>query len=146
MSKKILKLTFDRDYDFSLAGIVSGSRDYKVCFELNRALGLNFTRQNDVSLETNMPGSNTTHAYFRFSGHIAEDYHLISNRDKANTGFYIPEMREIDYFLLVSGANNSFEIDNLVSKIRTIEIISGVYAIDPLQLKSVEAFLLFIEG
>jgi hypothetical protein len=146
MSKKILKLSYENNRDFSVAGIVSGYKDFKVCFELNHALDLNLKRFDDVSLAAGRPGSSTLHSYFAFSGKDGEDYHVISNKDKASTGFCIPELKEIDYFVVVSGAGSTFPFEQFVNRIRKIEIISGAYVIDHTSLKSVDSFLLFLES
>ena len=145
MSKKTLKLNFQGDLDFFVAGIVSGNKDYRLCFELNLALGLNFVRNEDVTQSTGRPGSSTRHSYFTFTGNDNEIYHVISNRDKGNTGFYIPEMKNVDYFLLISGASKSFATAKLTNTIRKLEIVSGVYEIKHRELKSVDGFLVLIE-
>lgn len=145
MSKKTLKLNFQGDFDFIVAGLVCGYKDYRLCFELNLALGLNFVRHDDVLQSAGRPGSNTRHSYFTFQGNDFEMYHIVSNKDKGLTGFYIPEMKNIDYFLVVSGASKSFDVSNMINEIRKIEIVSGVYEINHRELKSVEAFLILIE-
>ena len=146
MSKKILKLQFQNEFEFLLAGLISGYKDYRLCFELNTAMKLSFKRNKDVVLPAGKPGSSTTHSYFYSDGRNGERYHVISNRDKEGTGFYIPEMKNIDFFLLVSEASAKFDMDKLIKQTREIEIISGVYEIDPYELKSAEAFLLFLEA
>jgi hypothetical protein len=145
MSKKILKLPVQNEFDFFLAGLISGYKDYRLCFDLNNALQLNFLRGNDVVLPAGKPGSSTRHSYFTGEGKDGEMYHVISNRDKDGTGYFIPEMKNIDYFLVVSAAPPGFRMDALVKTTRQVEIISGVYDLDPTELKSAETFLLFLE-
>lgn len=146
MPKKVLKLDFESNFDFSLAGLVCGYRDFRLCFELNLALNLNFVRNEDIYLSAGRPGSRTRHSYYNFMGADSETYHVLSNRDKGNTGFYIPEMRNIDFFLLVTGLNNYTDMDNIIEIIRSIEIVTGIYEINPKELKSAEAFLNFTEN
>lgn len=145
MSKKTLKLNYQGDLDFIVAGLVCGYKDYRLCFELNLALRFNFIKHDDVLLSAGRPGSSTCHAYFSFLGGDNEKYHVISNKDKGLTGFYIPEMKNIDYFLVVSGASKSFNITGMTNQIRKIDIVSGVYEIKHRELKSVDAFLILIE-
>ena len=113
MPKKVLKLDFESSFDFALAGIVCGYKDFRLCFELNLALNLNFKRNEDIYLSTGRPGSRTRHSYYNFLGIDNEIYHILSNRDKGNTGLYIPEMKNIDYFLIVTGLNNYLGSDQL---------------------------------
>ena len=145
MSKKILKFDTKGNYDFLLSGLVCGHKDYKLCFEINHHLGLNFTRAENILLDTGRPVSNTSHSYYFSKGNDNEIYHIISNRDHGGTGFYVPEMRNIDFFLLVSDFPSNFNMKKFVAATREIEIISGVYEIDPNNLKSAETFLLFLE-
>ncbi len=146
MTKKVLQLNFEKDFDFQIVGLISAYRDFRLCFELNVAMKINFLRNKDVNVPAGKPGSNTRHSYFSCTGRDHEMYHVISNRDKDGTGYFIPEMRNIDYFLIVSDAAMSFDISNLIKVVRGIEIVSGAYEIYPSKMKSAEAFLLFLEG
>lgn len=145
MTKKVLKLNYENEFDFLVAGLISAYRDFRVCFELNELLNFNMLRGEDVVVPAGKPGSNTRHSYFMCRGRNSESYHIISNRDKDGTGYFIPEMRNIDYFLLISEAPGSFDMNGLVRSVRKIDIISGVFEVEPAEMKSAEAFLLFLE-
>jgi hypothetical protein len=146
MSKKIMKLEFENDFEFLLAGVITGHKDYRLCYEINDFMKLNFLRKKDVIVPAGKPGSSTRHSYFSCPGKDNEYYHIISNRDKDGTGFFIPEQRSIDFFLLVSNPPPNFNINNLINKTREVDNISGVYEIEPSEIKSAEAFLLFLEA
>ncbi len=145
-SKKVLKLDFEGEYDFILLGLISGFRDYKLCFELNDLLKLNFQRKDDVVLPAGRPGATTRHSYFDCEGADFESYHILSNRDKAGTGFFIQEKKNIDFFLIINSTSLNFDVKNLIARIRTIDIISGVYELNPYDLKSADSFLIFLES
>ena len=144
--KKVVKLEFENDFEFLLAGVISGFKDYKLCYVLNHLLQLNFVRHQDVTVPVGKPGSFTRHSYFSALGKDQEHYHIISNRDKDGTGAFIPEMKSIDFFILVSEMPGNFNMNELTKKIRAIENISGIYEIDPSEMKSADAFLLFLEA
>lgn len=146
MSKKILKLDFEGEYDFLLLGLICGYKDYKLCFELNEMLKLNFQRKDDVNFPAGRPGSNTRHSYYESAGNDFESYHILSNRDKAGTGFFIQEKKNVDFFLLITNAAGSFDLKKLISDIRKVDIVSGVYELDPYDLKSADSFLIFLES
>ncbi len=146
MTKKVLQLNFEKDFDFLIVGLLSAYRDFRLCFELNEAMKINFLRNKDVYVPAGKPGSSTRHSYFSCTGRDHEKYHVISNRDKEGTGYFIPEMKNIDYFLIVSEVAMSYDISKLIKLVRGIEIVSGAYDIQPSQMKSAEAFLLFLEG
>lgn len=144
--QKILKLDFDQDLDFLLIGIISGARDYKLCFEVNRTFGLDLTRLDDLCISAGRPGSQTRHARFVTNKKAEERYYLLSNRDVDNTGSFIPEMRNIDYFLAVAGMAANFELRRMVEELRTIDVVSGAFEINPDELKSAETFLCLLEN
>lgn len=146
MPKKVIKLDFEGEYNFILLGLICGFKDYKLCFELNHALNLNFQRNDDVNIPTGRPGSNTRHSYYLANGLDYESYHVLANRDKAGAGFFIPEKKNIDFFLLITDAAGSFEIKNMIATLRNVDIISGVYEMDPYEMKSADSFLIFLES
>ena len=146
MTRKILKLEIENEYEFLLAGIISGWKDYRLCYELNQLLQLNLTRLQDVVVPAGKPGSSTRHSGYAGAGKNNETYHIVSNRDKDGTGNLIPEMKSIDYFIIISDAPANFDLNGLIKKLRAVENISGVYDIDPTGLKSADAFLLLLEA
>lgn len=144
--QKILKLDFEQELDFLLVGIISGHKDFRLCFELNKALKLRFARKDDIIISAGKPGSSTSHARFLTGGNASETYNLIGNRDLEHTGFFIPEMRNVDYFFLVSGYNDNFDLAGVVEKMRKLSAVSGAFIIQPDGLKSAETFLNLIEN
>ncbi|MBL0341566.1 MAG: IPExxxVDY family protein [Bacteroidetes bacterium] len=146
MSKKIIKLDFEGEFNFILLGLLCGFKDYKLCFELNHILNLSFQRKDDVNIPAGRPGSNTRHSHYESNGFDFESYHVLSNRDKGGTGFFIPEKKNIDFFLLVTDAPGSFDLKNLMSSLKNLEIITGVYEMDPYEMKSADSFLIFLES
>ena len=145
MAKKILKIDFSSSIDFTLAGIICGFRNYRLCFELNRTFSLNLERIDDICLPAGLPGSETRHACYCHKDSDGRWLHLVSNKDRDGTGFFVPEMRNIDYFLLVTENADDYLMDNFIPKLRDVNIISGAYEIDPVQLKSASAFIYVLE-
>ena len=146
MIKKILKIHYESEFEFVVAGLISAYKDYRLCFELNQVLKVDFKRYGDVEVPAGKLGSLTRHSYFSCRGRDHEFYHVISNKDKDGTGFFIPEMRNMDYFLLVSDVPGSYDMHATVRAVRKIDIISAAFEIQPSEMKSAEAFLLFLEG
>jgi hypothetical protein len=140
------KLDFDQDLDFLLIGILSGSKDFKLCFEINRLFRLDLTRLDDLVISTGRPGSSTRHARFVSMNKHQERFFLVSNRDVDNTGSFIPEMRNVDYFLAISGMAGNFDVKKMVESMRTLTVVSGAFEIDPAELKSAETFLCLLEN
>jgi len=61
-------------------------------------------------------------------------YDLFSNR--CDNGFFLEEMKNIDYILKISGDANKNFIAHLVTKLKKIDILTTAFEIDPLSLKS----------
>lgn len=146
MPRKVIKLDFEEEYDFLLVAVICGFKDYRFIFELNQLLSLNLIRKDDVILPAGKPGSSTRHSYYFCDGPDHESYHVISNRDKSGTGHYIPELKNIDFFILITGAYSNIDVNEFVKTIRSVEMVTGAYEAQPQELKSAEAFLLFTES
>ena len=45
-------LNIEEDYDFSLIGISCHAKDYKLCFEFNKLLEVDFIRTEDLDIDS----------------------------------------------------------------------------------------------
>lgn len=126
-------LNIEEDYEFSLIGISCHAKDYKLCFEFNKLLEVDFIRKDDLDIN-----SKKTQGNYSLYEYIDEDnfmdYYLISNR--SNKGVLIPEHKAIDYFLLLKGANNENITARMIQKISTLQMVLTAYKIDVDTLKS----------
>ena len=126
-------LNIEEDYEFSLIGISCHAKDYKLCFEFNKLLEVDFIRTEDLDID-----SKKTQGNYSLYEYIDEDnfmdYYLISNR--SSKGVLIPEHKTIDYFLLLKGATNDDITDDMIQKISTLQIVLTAYKIDVDTLKS----------
>lgn len=62
--------------------------------------------------------------------------------NKGSNGVLIPEKKSIDYFLLIRNVDSE-TIDEIISRIKEIENVNGVYKLDPSEIKSAENLLMF---
>jgi hypothetical protein len=143
--KNTIKLDMSEEMDFSLTGIACGHKDYKLCFDINLALNLNMIRVEDVVLPLTRPGSFTHHSCYSTTGIDGEVYYLVSNRDKSGSGFFVPEMRNINYFFVVAGEGGKYIRDRILGAFRGLKIVEAAYDMDPSKMKSAEAFLYLLE-
>ncbi len=146
MTPKPIKLDIPDTADYRVAGIASGFRNFRVCFEVNKVLELNLTRVEDVTIPAGRPGSQTVHAFY--NGAFDEDHpcYLVANKDKRGSGSLIPELKTFDYFLIVYSTISKEQFRIIMDKLRQIDIISGIYEIDPEEIKSSEAFVILLES
>lgn len=139
MSKKILKFEIPNEFDFLLLAIICSYKDYRLCFELNQQLKLKLKREKDLEILNRQKNKGTFANYF-FSSQDNEQFRVINNKGATQT--FIPEMRTIDYFIMIKNLNPKKSVDDLIGRIKKIDIISGVYEMDPYELKSGENFLM----
>lgn len=133
MTKHVLEVDFD--YDFDLVGISCHLRDYRLCWLLNKSLGIELVRDTE--------GAETPQGLFAlFSGKCPETrtiIHLLVNRGP--DGWMIPEQRQAD-FLLMLRENAKWNTEDLVRDLKNHNQILTAFAIDPNGLKSKENLLL----
>lgn len=120
-------LDVEFDYDFQLIGICSQSKDYKMAWELNRALSIGLERDPN-NFQIILGKSNSEHPIFRFQceqSHV--EYELIAN--KGTSGFLIPEKKQVPYFLLVY-ANILMPVGTIVNSIKNQTDVSLCFEVD----------------
>ena len=139
MAKKILKIDFRFEYDFLLFAIVCSQKDYRFCFELNQLLKINLKREADVTLVIDSHQNRSNFSNYFYRSKLNEQYRVINN--KSQTGSFIPESKNIDYFLQIK--NMQSDAGTILKQLKKIEIISGVYEIEAGKLKSADNFLIF---
>jgi hypothetical protein len=140
MAKKIVQfLDFETEYDFLLLGIYCAYRDYRICFELNIALELSFEKQDDFEIQLEKKGSTGQFPIFLAENNDEEQFFVIGN--KGNNGLLIPELKQVDYFLLVRNNSRYTTSQILIEKIKSINIVSSVLEYFPDELKSGDLFL-----
>ena len=134
------KLTFslENEYDFELIGISCHSKDYRICWSLNDALKTNFKRIEDYEMQKKNEIIN-----FPFFEYIDEDnnieYFVIAN--KSSEGYLVSEIQSIDYFLVLKGSVSEKLVENLVKKVKEIDVVIIAHRIDVKQLKSKQNLL-----
>ena len=125
-------LNVDDDYDFSLMGISCHAKDYRLCWEINKALGVDLEKKSyaDGENQPDEPFSNAS--YFDEENHI--DYVLIGN--KYEGGLLIPEYPQLDYFLRIYGPQHEHFADSCKSSLHSVDLVLAVIELKPSQLKS----------
>ncbi len=140
MAKKhTFQLDYKPEFDFLLLGIFCAYRDYRLCSELNRHLQIELEMQNDLELRLDNRGSTGRFPYFFYLSEDEEEFYVVSN--KGSKSFFIPELKQCDYFLIVKNQSQYTIPEDLERKIRFISIVSSTQEINPHGLKSAENFL-----
>lgn len=134
--KKVVKLQVDNEIRFALVGISSHENDYRLVWAINNQLGTSFTRTGDLVVHQPKTGSD-----LEFSRYIYTDedtyitYSLISNR--CDNGFLFADIRNFDFLMKVNGEMSSHDMQALVKKLKSIEVVSACYLLEPLKIKGI---------
>ena len=139
MSRKVIKLQLDHDFDFVLLGLVSTAKDYRICFQLNKLLELDLCKQKDIELKTNKTGNTDHFSFYEFVNGDQVEYYFICNKGKTTS--LIPEYKQLDYFLIVKNQLFDSTESELIKKLNSTSLILGVYSINASKLKSRENLL-----
>ncbi|HLG34669.1 MAG TPA: IPExxxVDY family protein [Bacteroidia bacterium] len=139
MAKHILKTDTKAAYDFMLFGIICQSRDYKLCFEINRAMNLSLERGEDFEVPLNKGKDKIKTVRFEYNDGLGNEYYVMAN--KTSTGLLIPEHKSIDYFLMVRESTPHHDKVQTEKQLRSIPIILGAYYLEPEKLKTGERFI-----
>lgn len=139
MSRHILHVDFD--YDFELIALVSSWRDYRLCWQINRVLHMEFSRKPD--LEITDP-KRRIHAQFPLFSYEDEinflQYFLIGNK---SFGVYlIPEMRQVDYLMMIRGDAAGATKHHVVLALKNTAGIEMLFEMNPAALRSRQNLIL----
>jgi hypothetical protein len=133
-----LTLKYKPDLDFVLIAITAPLKDYRFCFKLNKQLNIQFYRLDELSLHT-YPDEPLSY-FSRYHYHLAEsetDFYLLVN--KGSEGFLIPEMNNVDFFILIKNyIDNNESLEQFISGINKIPEVQVAVEVDPRKLKSNE--------
>jgi hypothetical protein len=134
MSRIVLEVAYD--YDFMLIGLVSHSKDYRICYELNNKFDFAFMKGNNLEILINKRKETSVYSFYEYENEDGDSFYLISNRGSRT--FLIPEQKQFDYFLIIKQLSNFIDEKELIKELKTIPLFLGAYSIDPKGLKSKE--------
>jgi hypothetical protein len=135
MAKKIHKLIEHEDLPFRLAGISSAENDYRLCWSLNQALGINLVKTPNLEIyHKRLEGKQEFSQFHYLDEGTLIQYRLVSNRSV--NGYLLEEMTNLDYLLQITGDLNEGWMEKLIGQINHLEGIILAFPIDPGTLKS----------
>jgi hypothetical protein len=128
------QLIFEYDTDIEVFGISSAYVDYRLAWELNQTLSIQFEKQSE-KLFIEDKKSKLNNSFFFYFYHDEENltkYYLI--RNKQENKFLSNDKQFVDYFLCIRD-NNSITEELLLTKMRNM---NGVVAVFPLESEDFE--------
>jgi len=132
--KKRFTLECAEEFDFAVLAINSHIKAYKLCWNINSSMQLNFEKKNDHNIKEDL--------WFSRYTCILDDgieYDLLVNRSKK--GYLVPNQKSINYFLVVK--NDCWEQDkqDFMSKLRNISDVLLAFELDTANLKHIDRFI-----
>ena len=144
MAKKLLLETRSEPAFYTLIGISAPLTDYRLTYLLNQSLEFSLKKLEDLS--TILPGKKEpdTFSLFYFRDEDQRNsYLLFSNRNQEN--FLLPEMRQMDFLLIIEGGFKKSRKDGMLQNIRNIKNVLASYEIRFSELKNFENLLMDLE-
>ena len=134
MSRLVLDMDFDDDYDFDIIGIYCKAKGFKLAWGINRALGIRLGRtQDDLSLPHKNADDSLHNKYDYVCPVSHVRYELLEN--KSGVDYLLPEHKQVDYFLLLHD-NDILNCDELVDQLRDVTFVSTAITIEGATLKN----------
>jgi hypothetical protein len=133
MPRKILKINYDEELNFNLLGIVSGLKDYRLVFEINKTIYIDLQRTPDHVLLVGKNNSQLRYVRFQYYDDVGLTYTLIGNKNQSQ--LLLPELSMIDYLLLIEPSDNEICKQTLAA-IKNINHLQAVFTFNVMELKS----------
>jgi len=134
-SRKVHKLEVEPDFSFILIGISSHESDYKLIWAINAKLELKLSRIPNLVISD--PKSSLTQEFSYYSGESREgDFQIHFLANKCDSGFLIPELGNIDFFLKLTGEIYDQHKKTILDGLKDTGLVLATFQIQPETLKS----------
>lgn len=125
-----LRLDLEPDPEVNVIGISSHVHDYRLCWSINRSIGIALSRRaQEIRDEDNA-------AYAAFDHEDAETharFTLVNNR--GGSGLLVKEQRSADYFLVVDECA-PIDPEQLLQRVRSAEFVLAAFSVSFDQLRA----------
>jgi hypothetical protein len=132
-----LHFEIEYNYDFDLFGVVSPIKDYKLAWIMNKLFDFRLSKQQDLYYDLKGKERLIISNYQHVTDHKV--IRLFKNRalgaSTLKKPFLLPDIKEYDYVLQISGAMQQFHIQEFISSLLNTSLVQYVKQFDPLTLK-----------
>ncbi|MDR2011138.1 MAG: IPExxxVDY family protein [Bacteroidales bacterium] len=137
---KTKKLKYKPDFDFDLLGITSSENDYKISWLISSYLEIEFMKCDNLTIIDSQISVEQNFSVFESLANKENiQLKLVSNR--GDIGYLITELKNIDYFLLITKDEEKTLLNELFVKLKSLPDITGIFKLDTSNLKSKEKLL-----
>lgn len=138
--KKTLEFDYEDHLDFALLGIICAYKDFRLCYELNKILGIALCKAEDHEMKKEKRGSASFFSVYNYDNGDNEQYIVIAN--KGSNGHFINELKHTDYFLLIKNLSPFNSLETITGQLKQISMITSIAVLEATDYKSAENFLL----
>ena len=132
--KKRFTLDCAGEVEFSVLAINSHAKGYKLCWNINNFMHMNFEKAEDQTIENEM-----TFSRYKYSTDENIEYNIVTNRSKK--GYLIPDQKSVNYFLIINNQNWEAEKKEFISKLKENKEVLLVFEIDVEKSKYIDRFI-----
>ncbi len=126
------KLDLQPDPEVAVYGISSHVKDHRLCWSINRALGLELSRRRTALSDEVMGRTVRFMAYDHVDEASNARFTLVNNH--SGDGFLLKEQRQTDYFLVVDN-ELAEQHPQLLDRLRATDFVLTAFPLPYLQLK-----------
>ncbi|WP_207428427.1 IPExxxVDY family protein [Pedobacter sp. SYSU D00535] len=131
-----LTLKYELDLDFVLIAITCSLKDYLLCFKINRQLNVDFSKIDELSFQIKKEEPVYFSRYLHQAPGSETEFFLLGN--KGSDGFLIPEMKQVDYFILIRNYIDDEDLTHFIDGLNKLPEVVVAVEVNPEKLKSKE--------
>ena len=132
--KTRLTLECAEELDFAVLAINSHIKAYKLCWNINKFLQLNFEKKKDHWIKEEL-----WFARYMYACDDDVEYTLYANHSKK--GCLIPSQKSVNFFLLIKNEYWQQEKTEFISRLRDVKDILLVFEVDTNLIKQIDRFI-----
>ena len=142
MGVKKHKLELAIEEDFCLLGVVADEPDYKLCWLINRALDMNFEKQDELQLFHSKLDEEQVFSNFSYHDQDALiTFRIIRNRSE--NGYFLDELKNIDFLIHIQGDITTTRINSFMQAVGALEPVRMCVPSDLSRIKNKERLMLW---
>ena len=124
--RHLLKLDSTDDY-FGLIGIASQLKDYRLVFMINKALGHEFRRIEDMFVSDNKQNTPAYPCYHYYNTDLKASLIILANKKPGCR--LVPEIKNVDYFFLTDSCPTTEIVEEQAALLRKVNGILTAFLI-----------------